>query len=340
MSAVLQPFFGMAADRSRYKNTILVLLTAGIVVSLLLLPLGTTYLYVFLMSLLLAAFQSAQTPISETITLESLDIMKKSYGPVRAVGTVGYAATSIVIGILMKQDIRNIFYVTAFLGLLGIASTLTLPKVKGHQSQGNRAPVRELFKDKLLIIFMLFTMIAQLVLSFYQTFFPIYYKSIGGTEGELGVLYFIAAISELPFLFFADKIIGKLGIRLALSLSMGIIALRFLLFFLIRSPWWVYPVVALHGLTYIVFTFSLAIYINKTVKKELRATGQTFNGFIGAGLGRILGSVLGGFLVEAFGIFNVMLSAFIFSAASIAVFIIFCAFVERKHGVSVISAQD
>lgn len=332
MAAVLQPFIGVAVDRSNLKNTILMLLTGGSVISILLFPLNKVYLYVLIISIILAAFQSALTSTSETITLESLDAMKKPYGPVRAFGTIGYSLVSIIVGILMKWDIRNIFYVTAIIGLLGMVSVSFLPKVRGHQSEGNHIAIKELFQDKLLIVFMLFSMMAQLAISFYQTFFPIYFASIGGTEGQLGVLYFIMAICELPFLLLSGKIIKKLGIQLTLVLSMGVIAVRFILLYLIKSPLWIYPVSMLHGLTFIVFSFSLAVYINKTAKKELRATGQTIHGFISMGLGRILGSVLGGFLIEGFGLLNVMLFAFALCVVSIVFFIAFCAVIRRTPG--------
>ena len=332
MSALLQPFIGFAADRSSSKNRILMLLMGGSVAAILLFPLGTTYLYLLFICLVLAAFQAALISISETITLEALEKDHRPYGPIRTYGTAGYALVSILLGILMKMDIGTLFYVTAIIGILGMFSTSFMPKVRGHQSDGKHIPIKELFHDKFLIVFMLFSMIAQLAISFYQVFFPIYFVSIGGTTGAMGILFFIAAISEIPFLLFSEKIIRKLGIQLTLILSMGIIALRFLLFYLIKSPLWVYPVCMLHGLTFIVFSFSLAVYINKTVRKELRATGQTIHGFISMGVGRILGSILGGFLIEGFGLTNVMLFAFGLSIASIAAFMSLIAVIKRKHG--------
>lgn len=330
MSAILQPFIGVRVDRSKSKNAILMLLMGGTAITTLLLPLSTTYQYLLLISLMLACFQSAEISVSETITLEYLEESKGSYGPIRATGTIGYSLVSILLGILMKQDVRSIFYVTAATGLFCMLTLLFIPRIRGHQVEGNRVPVKLLFQNKLLVLYMFFSMMAQLFISFYQTFFPIYFESLGGSSEALGILYFIAAMSELPFLFLADKIIRKIGISLALSLSMGFIALRFLLFFVIRTPGWVYPVVALHGLTFIVFSFSLAVYINQTVKKELRATGQTINGFISMGIGRILGSILGGFAIEALGLRPVMLWAFIICLATIAAFLILNP--KQKHG--------
>jgi PPP family 3-phenylpropionic acid transporter len=333
MAALLQPFIGVRADRSKSKNAILMVLIGGSSLAIVLLPLNTTYTYILAICLMMASFQSAQTSLSETITLEYLENSKGSYGPIRAAGTVGYSVVSILLGLLVKEDIRYIFYVTAATGFFCMMSTAFFPKVRGHQSEGNPVSIKELFKDKLLILFMFFSMMAQLTISFYSTFFPLYFASVGGSEESLGIIYFIAAMSELPFLFFADKIIRKLGIPITLILSMGINALRFLLLYIIGTPIWIYPVSILHGNTFIVFAFSLAIYISKTVKKELRATGQTFHGFVSMGLGRILGSVLGGYAVEAFGLKNVMLYAFILCMASTAVFIGIGSILKRRSSI-------
>jgi PPP family 3-phenylpropionic acid transporter len=143
----------------------------------------------------------------------------------------------------------------------------------------------------------------------------------------------LAAMSELPFLLKADKIIWKLGVQNTLILSMGVIGLRFLLLFFIKTALWVYPIALLNGLTFIVFTFSLAVYINKTVKKELRATGQTIHGFAMA-IGKILGSISGGFLVEGFGLLNTMLFFFLFCVTSILGFITINFVMIKKYSIT------
>ena len=319
MSIILQPFIGILADRSPYKNTFLILLNAGTLVSILLFPLHNGLLHVALASFLLASFQAALISVSEAITLEGLDRIQKPYGPVRLAGTAGYAVVSVIAGFFMEKDIRSIFYLTAFMAFFSILSAWSLPRVEGHQSKTRRVPVTDIFKNRELVLLMTFSMVAHMGISFYQNFFPLYFAFIGGTSDILGILYFISGISEVPFLLYADQIEKKLGIHKTLAFSMGVVGVRFLLLFIIRSPVLMYPVMLLNGLTYIVFSFSLAVHINKTVPLELRATGQTIHGMSMA-LGRILGSVLGGFLIEAIGLMKALLVIALFSLSAIAMF--------------------
>lgn len=319
MSIVLQPFIGVLVDRSPYKNTILILLNAGTMVSILLFTFNNSLLYVTLVSFLLASFQAALISVSEAITLEGLDKIQKPYGPIRLAGTAGYAVTSVIVGFFMEGDIRTFFYITAAIAFFSMLSAWSLPKVEGHQSKTQRVSAAGIFRDKMLVLMMLLSMLAHMGISFFQNFFPLYFSSIGGTNDMLGVLYFISAISEAPFLLFADRIEKRIGIQRTLALSMGVIGVRFLLMYLIKSPLLMYPVMLLNGMTFIVFSFSLAVYINRTVGMELRATGQTIHGMCMA-LGRILGSVLGGYLIEWLGLLDTLLCYILLSLVSIMVF--------------------
>lgn len=330
MSIVLQPYIGVLADRSRYKNTFLILLNAGTMVSILLFPFHSSLLYVTLVSFVLASFQAALISVSEAITLEGLDRIKKPYGPVRLAGTAGFALVSIIVGFFMEKDMRFLFYITAVLAFFSIISSWSLPKVEGHQSKTRRVPATGILRDKMLVLLLIFATIAHMGIAFYQNFFPVYFAYIGGTNDVLGVLYFISAISETPFLIYADRIIKRTGIQKALALSMGVIFIRYLLLYIIKVPALMYPVMLLNGLTFIVFTFSLAVYINNTVRLELRATGQTIHGMC-MGAGRILGSVLGGFLIEWIGLLDTILCFALLCVVSVAAFLAVGAGIKKRQ---------
>jgi PPP family 3-phenylpropionic acid transporter len=328
---VFQPFLGVLADRAKSKNRILIILTACGAVSAILVPVSTNFAYVMIAATMFTVFMSFQVPISESITLEVLECNGKSYGPIRMAGTIFFAVNAVIIGLLVNLDLRSIFYVTGAIGILNVLSTQRLPKVKGHQSESGKVPFSEVFKDKFLVLFLFFSVVAHLGISLYAVFLPMYFESIGGNGSQLGILFFLAAISEIPFLLKADKIIKRLSMQGTLVISMCVIALRFLLIYFIKTPLGVYPVALLNGLTYIVFTYSLAVYVNKTVKRELLTTGQTFLG-VSMALGRILGALLGGYMIEALGISNTMLFTFLLCALSILSFVIINSIFRKKDG--------
>ncbi|MCX7772385.1 MAG: MFS transporter [Clostridia bacterium] len=316
---LVQPFIGVRVDRARSKNAILMLLYSGVAISITLTMFSTSFYYLLAIGLVLAVFQSAMVSVSETITLEHLENTKWDYGIVRACGTIGYALLAVLLGYLIKVHDKSIFVVTALTTLACILIMLGIPRVKGHQSDGQRVSFTKLFQSPQLMVYLFFNMTIQISLGFFSSFFPIYLKDMGGGS-LLGITLFITAASELPFLFNAQKLVNKLGVPKLLVLSMVLMSVRLLLLSQITNPYWTLPVNVLHGGTFIVFTYSLATFINKEAPKELRATGQTFNSVLGMGIGRMLGSILGGGLSQTFGLRQTFLITFLFNFVAVGIF--------------------
>ena len=273
MAVLLPPFIGMYADRSPSKNRVLLILTVGVAVTALLYPLATSFWYLLALGLVLAVFQAAQGPLSETIILEGLSHMGKAYGPVRLAGTFGFAVVALAVGPLLNLDVRFLFFTVGGMALLNIVSVAKMPLVKGHQADGNPVPVSHLFHDKRLTLMLGFALVTNLTLQFYNSFFSVYFINLGGSRDQVGYLLAAMAVSELPFLLWAEKILEKLGLRWTLVASVVVMIFRFAALALIQAPFWLYPISLLNGLTFIVFAYSLATYIAKNVRKELRATG-------------------------------------------------------------------
>jgi PPP family 3-phenylpropionic acid transporter len=320
VAIIAQPLWGMAGDRARSKNSVLKILLAGSAAAVAFYPLSINIYYLFAVIMIFTFFQTSVFPISDAITLEYLDTSGGKFGHIRLAGTIGYAFAAVAAGILVKKNVNNMFILYFLVLALTFLIIFRLPAVKGHQSEGRKISVWKLFQNRELVILMAFTMIVQITLGFYYSFFPIYCKQMGGDDVLIGWVMFISAISEIPFLLFADKILSMLGTKNTLVISAGAAGIRWLLMFLIKNPYLVLPLSLMHGMNFVVLTFSMATYINKEVPKELRASGQTMNGLIGLGLSRIIGSMGGGFLSDLVGTRQVFLYVAILDFIAVAVF--------------------
>jgi PPP family 3-phenylpropionic acid transporter len=235
-------------------------------------------------------------------------------------GTIGFAVMSVVAGAIAKRYIGAIFVLCFAVIILNFIISFFLPKVKGYQFNAPKVPIWELFKNRELVLLMIFNLIIQTTLGFYYAFFPIYFRNMGGDNALLGWAMFISAMSEIPFLLFADKILNKIGVYYTLLGSGIVAAVRWLILHFVTNPYVVLPLQALHGLIFIVLSIALATYINREVPKALRASGQTMNGLIGMGLSRIIGSMLGGTLSDMVGIRQVFLYSSLLAFATVAAF--------------------
>lgn len=320
IAILAQPLWGMAGDRAKTKNTILRILILGSAICIALYSLSTAFYYLAAVIAFFTFFQSSINPMSDAITLEYITTTKWKFGHIRMAGTIGYAIMSIIAGTLAKKNINVIFILYFILAIFALTATVPLPKVKGHQSEGKKVSLLKLFKHKQLVIFMTLNLIVQITLGFYNTFFSIYFRGMGADNFLLGVAMFISAGSEIPFLLFAHHVFKKIKIHYVLLFAAFAAAVRWLLLASITNPLVVLPFQLMHGMIFIVISVSMATYINQEVPKELKASGQAINGLIGMGIARIIGSLLGGYLSDVFGIKLVFVYNSIFAFAAVVIF--------------------
>jgi len=327
---IVQPLSGVMADRAKFKNTVLQAIYIGCAVTTFALILRQDYYYVFIVMLIQAVFQAGMVSLNETITLEYLENTPWPYGIVRVFGSGGYALFSMVLGALSGSYAKSIFIVTGLFGLVCILTMLKLPRIEGHQSKEQKVPYKKLFTIPNLMAYIFIHIIIQATLSFHLVFFPVYLKDLGGSDNFYGIILFFQTVGEWPFLIWGDKIIKKFGVTRIIMFSAIVSTLRLLLVYFLTDPLLALPVNMLHGGTYIVITYTLAVYINKETPDELKASGQAFNNLTAQGAGRMAGSFLGGILSQYYGIKQTYLFASILSILGIFAFTLMIQYNNRK----------
>jgi PPP family 3-phenylpropionic acid transporter len=315
VTIIAQPFWGTAADRAGTKNNVLKFLILGSAISVVLFRFSSNYFYLIAVMAIVTFFQCSISPLTDAITLEYADKTKWKFSSIRMSGTIGYAFMSILAGIYAKRNINGIFGLYFLITMTLFGTLFLIPQVKGHQSKEKKVSFLVLLRNYELVLLLVYSTILQVTLGFFYSFFGIYLKEMGGDNGLLGWAMFLSAIFEVPFLLFANRIINKLGTRNALVMSGSAMALRWTLLHFIKNPLWVLPVQMLHGLSFIVVSYSMATYINQKVPMELKASGQALFGFLSMGVARIISTLLGGYLSDLFGIRQI----FLYSACLIIV---------------------
>jgi PPP family 3-phenylpropionic acid transporter len=322
IAIIAQPVWGTFSDRARYKNTVLMILILGSSFTILFYRLSINFLYLSLVISCFTLFQTSINPMSDAIALEFTSKTKWKFGHIRLAGTVGYSIMSVTAGKLLMKNINRMFIIYFVAGLLTFVIVLFLPKTDGHQSKGTKLAIWSLFKDKRLVLFLSFALIIQTTLGYYYTFFSIYYQQLGATKTMIGWSNFIAAMSETPFLLFSHVILKKIKTQQALIIAGSAAAVRWLLLGVSVNPLNILVFQLLHGLINIVVTVSLAMFINEFVPKGLKSSGQALNGLICTGIARILGSLLGGYFSDIFGIGKMFLYNSVFMLVAVFVFIV------------------
>ena len=297
VAVVAQPLWGMIADRLKQRNRALGIMLLGAMGFMALLQVSKGFAWLMVNSCLFAVFFTPISPMSDAIVLESLQKKRAAFGPVRLIGSVGFALTNLLLAGYFEGRYHLVPWATVIsLGLL-LAAVQVLPKTPGHQRGRQKVPMRRILQVEAMVPLLALVTMLQLAMGYFYSYYTIHFTGLpGGTAGLLGLGYAISAVCELPFLLFADRLYKRLGVGRLMVVSAGLLTVRFLIIGLAENPGWLLASQVLHGGGFIVIMVSMAKYINETVPDELKSGGQMLLAVVGYGLARVFGTFCGGFV--------------------------------------------
>ena len=304
ISIFAQPFWGAAADRSKTRNSVLRALIAASAAIALLYRVSGSFWWLLPVSVLFSAAYTSIQPIGDSIILEALTPGNQPFGPIRLMGCLSFAVMNLLWGQFLAPERMNfILYGTSALLIGALFITRVLPATAGHQAAtGRRMNMTAILKMKHMPALFTLMMLLQLTMGYFYSFFSIHFTSLpGGTNGLLGLCYFISAVSEVPFLLNADKLYKKLGVGKLMSISACALTLRWIILASTGSAYVAMASQLLHSWGFIVMTVSMSQYINDTIPDELKASGQMLIAVVGFGVARAFGILAGGLVASAMG---------------------------------------
>jgi len=130
--------------------------------------------------------------------------------------------------------------------------------------------------------------------------FP-YMKELKAGETTMGVALTISTFSELPVLFFANRLIKRFRPYGLLLLGMTFTGVRLLLYSIVPSPGGVLTIQAIQGLTFPVVWVAGVAYADEHAPAGMRATAQGLFGAMVFGFGAAAGGFAGGLILEGWG---------------------------------------
>jgi PPP family 3-phenylpropionic acid transporter len=302
MMFLVQPFYGMLADRLGYKKTLLFSsLLASICYSLYLFE--GSFGYLFMITFFMALFYNTLQPVLDSL---SLKLVQKntafSYGTLRIAGAAGWAFTGIINGQLIDAlNTTVIFAVSAISMLLTFIFSFSLQQDKekviivSDQSFKN---VKDVFGNKVLLFLLFCVFLISAGSTTIWNFYSLYMKENGASASLVGYGLSFQGLCELPLFYFSAKIITRFGIRTTLLITVFATALRMFLYSIVKNPYAALPIEILHGISWSLFWVVCVEYVNMLVKEDWRATGQSLLYAAYFGIGAIVGNFWKGYLSD------------------------------------------
>ncbi|MDF2540163.1 MAG: major facilitator superfamily 1 [Herbinix sp.] len=309
----VQPLWALLSDRTGRRKDILSLVVLGSAMSMFSFYIGHSFLTYFIASFLLAIFCTSIVPLSDAIILNKARKNQLDFSKIRMGGTIGFAIVVIFSGMIIKYN-SDLMFIMGFIGyFLLFLSIRLLPednaeKLRVTDKQLEHKPkikkrikILDIFESKQIFFILAFAFINQMGLSFHYSFLGVYMVNLGLSEGMIGVINCVSAFSEIPVLFLINRIMKKMNTTKITILACFLLSLRIFtvtgenIMFMILSQ-------ALHGLTYMTIYYSCAVFISHNVKQENQSQGQSILAIVQTGIGSIVGNIMGGYLVDAFGL--------------------------------------
>jgi len=296
-SAPLWTGFADATHRHRLMMSLVILLA---LITLLFFPLLHAFLPVLLGAILLYAFFSPITPFADSATMFVLSGEKEYYGRIRLGGTIGYGIVAPVAGILVQHyGLKIAFWGSAMILVVAliISQKLTHGQIKTTGSAGGR--LRTLLSNPRWLLFSILAFAGGLGFATYNNFLFPYMRELGANETSMGLALMIGTFTEIPTLFFGNRLIKYFKAYGLLTLSMVVISVRMLLFAAAGTPALILAIQLLNGLTIPAMWIAGVAYADQNAPPGMSATVQgVFNALV-FGVGSAMGGFFGGLLLDS-----------------------------------------
>jgi PPP family 3-phenylpropionic acid transporter len=296
------PFWTGIADtthRHRLIMSITLLASVGLAA---LFPFTRTITAVFVLLSLFSLMVAPINAFADTATMTMLGDQKNMYGRVRSGGTIGWGVVAPIAGIVIaRYGLNWAFWSYATLLFIGflISQRFVFSEVK--QQVSIKHGMRELFSNQRIVLFLITAFATGMALTSINSFLSAYMGGLGIGKATLGFALAIATISELPVLFFADRLLAKLKPHGLLILSMFATTIRLFLYVIFDSVTGILVFQLINGFTFAALWVAGVSYINENAPPGLSATTQGVFGATVFGFGSAAGGFLGALLLEQVG---------------------------------------
>jgi PPP family 3-phenylpropionic acid transporter len=249
--------------------------------------------------------------------------LRGGYGSIRAPGTLGYICVTLALQFTPGFDSSPPWVMAACMGgttLLFLAALFALPEPE-RATVAAGAPPRDDHRpaDPAFVLGIVIIGLNRFAMAPVNSFLSIYASEELGLRA-VGGIWALSAAAEIPLMLVASRIIARTGPMAAIALSSGAVIARLAMYAAFPSVGGIVAAQLLHSLCYGVFHPAAVAFVAERFPPERRATGMAIYMGIGVGLPAVLGSALGGYVVEAWGYKALFLSFTAFAWASLALY--------------------
>ena len=304
---VAQPVWGVVTDKYLNKRTTMIITMVLSSFSIYNFVFAKNFYYILFSIALLLSFQSSLLSVSDAYIYEIMEHHKDiQYGRIRLMGSLAFAIIALSLGQSIKYfGINSAFFLYSIIMFMGVIIVCCIDyKDKTTPPKIDLSDITSLIKDRRFFIFIVSIIFANIALGSNGSYISLLIQKTGGDVSQLGLLWFIIAISELPIFFFGKKLLKKHGELNLLIIGMALFTIRYFLDSICTSYVYVILIQVMQGITFPLFIMAALEYLNNITPRKMKTSSMTFFG-AACGLGGFIGNIGCGILLEHISIFAI-----------------------------------
>jgi len=297
------PFLSGIADQTHRHKLVLSLALAAVILWSLIVPQTNAFPLLLGLIVFYALAASPINSLADSATMAMLGEERAMYGRIRVGGSLGWGLMAYITGLIVDHyGIVWIFWIFA------IGMTLNLLVVQKFsfgpaQAQTPFWPgIRRVLSNPGWMLFLSIALVAGLGMAAVNAYQFVYMAEIGASETQMGLSLFISTFfSEVPAMFFGDRLLKRFKPQGLLVLGTAAIGARLLLYAIFNVPSAILALQVIHGLTFPIIWIAGVSFAHENAPAGLSATAQGLFGTTIFGLGTGLGSFVGGLTLDWIG---------------------------------------
>jgi PPP family 3-phenylpropionic acid transporter len=299
-------FWGIVSDWTRSVRKVFIMCISVASLLLLSLPFLQSVLLIGILLSLVTFFESTLAPLLDAWVVRGINHSpaKIDYGSIRVWGSIGYALMIYIFTLLIQEtSVATIF---PFYGVMAFFAVILLMRTSTEEpliplSFRELKPNR-LFKNRKYIIFIIISTLIMIPHRATFIFLPNIVESVGGQKEQVGMLFSLVAISEIPMFLISAKLNTRFKPIHLIIASTIFFVLRQVFYFLATTPFHIVLIQLTQGPSFALYLSGMVYYLYSLAPLELKSTAQTMAASLSFGLSGIIGSFGGGWFIDNFGL--------------------------------------
>jgi PPP family 3-phenylpropionic acid transporter len=309
-----RPFTGPAlavwADGFTLRRTPMVLLGLGASLGYLALLIAPGALGLAIAWMVGATLLATLSPLVDVIALRRSRLEGFNYGLPRGTGSAAFIVANLAMGVVLTFVAPKIIpiWIAIAAALAALSAAVFLPPERVH-AEGAVKPVGaerwkglgSLLADRTFVLAVVTAGLIQGAHAFYYGFSAILWRKQGVPEPMIGILWGVGVAVEVGFMWFLEPWRRKVGPEKLLILGGGAAVLRWTAYAFAPPLWMLFPLQALHALTFAASFMASLRLIEKLTPPANASAAQAINSALSMGLTLGVATLCSGPLFDAFG---------------------------------------